>query len=150
MTDPQPTTNSAPPRPALDHIPDANLWQAVAGTKRVRLWARLAGLVLAAASVALGGPFWLLGAFLGWLVVEINLSLLVRALAQAAQWRGRSLWPTLGRFYLAFAGTAAACFLIISNGWGEPLAFLMGLLSFFFGLVLGLVSLAVKKPEQSS
>ena len=151
MTDPQ--TNPAPATDDqidLSRIPDPKLGEAVAGARRIRTCARLAGLGLAAASFAVGGPHWLLGAVLGWLVVEINLSLMVRALARSADWRGRSLKPTLIRFYLAFGATGLVCFLIIKNGWGQPLAFLLGLLSFFLGLSLGLISLALKKPGRPS
>lgn len=135
----------------LSRRPDPDLPQAVAGARRVRLGARLSGLALAAGCAFFGGDdwaAWLLGAVLGALVVEANLSLLVRALARANKWRGRSLWPTLLIFYLAFAATAMICVLVIRNGWGQPLAFLTGLFSFLTGLVTGLVSLAVKPPPK--
>ncbi len=128
-------------------LTDSKLLEAVAGARRVRWGSRLAGLGVAAISLVLWGRFGLAGALLGWLVVEINLGLLVRTLIRSADWRGRSLWPTLIRFYLTFGATIVACVLIIRNHWGHPLAFLLGLLSFFAGLVLGLVSCAVKKPE---
>ena len=150
MTDPQSNQPAPGDRTDLSRIPDPKLWEAVAGARRIRACARLAGLGLAAACFAVGGSHWLLGAVLGWLVVEINLSLMVRTLTRSADWRGRSLRPTLIRFYLAFGATGLACFLIIRNGWGQPLAFLLGLLSFFLGLSLGLISLALKKPAQPS
>ena len=131
------------PRPAAD----PRLWEAVAGARRVRTGARLAALALAGICLAHGGSFWLLGALLGGLLVEINLSLLVRTLARAGDWQGRSLRPTLFRFYLAFGATIAACILVIKSGWGHPLAFLLGLLSFMIGLFLALLSFLVRKPQ---
>lgn len=130
--------------------PDVDLPQAVAGAVRVRGCARLAALLIAALCAVLGGPprlGWLLGALLGGLVVEINLSLLVRMLVRSPNWRGRSLWPTILRYYLAFGFTIIVCVVVVRNHWGQPLAFLLGLLSFFIGLALGLLSLAVKKPR---
>jgi uncharacterized membrane protein YkgB len=81
-------------------------------------------------------------------VVEINLSLLIRVLSRSSAWRGRSLWPTIFRFYLAFGLTIAVCALVVINKWGHPLAFLLGLLSFFIGLVLALVSFVFVKPAR--
>ena len=128
-------------------VADPKLWEAVAGARRVRTCARLAALALAGICLAHGGTFWLLGALLGGLLVEINLSLLVRTLARAGDWQGRSLRPTLLRFYLAFGATIAACIVVIRAGWGHPLAFLMGLLSFLVGLFLALLSFLLKKPQ---
>jgi hypothetical protein len=85
-----------------------------------------------------------LGAALGWLVVELNLDLLLLALRRAPHWPGRALKPFLFRFYLAFGATALVCFLAIRQAWGHPLAFLLGLLSFFFGLGLALISGGLK------
>lgn len=128
-------------------VTDSRLPEAVAGARRVRWAARLAGLGVAGLGLLLWGESGLTGAFWGWLVVEVNLGLLVRTLVRSADWRGRSLWPTLIRFYLTFGATIVVCVLIIRNHWGHPLAFLLGLLSFFAGLVLGLVSCIFKKPE---
>lgn len=147
MTDPEALTTPPDPPADLSRIADDKIGEAVGGARRVRNCARLVGLALALGCALKGGPDWFLGAALGWLVVEINLSLLVRTLARSPRWRGRSLRPTLAWFYLTFGATGLACLLIIRNGWGHPLAFLLGLLTFFFGLVLGLVSLAVKKAE---
>ena len=118
-----------------------------AGARRVRLFTRLTALALAGAALARGGAEGLIGAALGGLVVEANLSLLVLTLDQASQWRGRSLGGTLARFYLAFAVTALVCFLVIRFRWGQPLAFLAGLLSLLPGLALALVSFAVSPPK---
>lgn len=138
---------------AADKIPartDADLPLAVAGAVRVRNCSRLATLAIMPACAAVGGLYWkdwLIGALLGGLVVEINLSLLVRTLIKASSWKGPSLWPTLLRFYLTFGATIVVCILVVRNHWGQPLAFLLGLLSFFLGLALGLISLAVKRPK---
>lgn len=129
--------------------PDADLPMAVAGAARVRCFARLTTLVVMTVCAVLGGQGWtnwLIGALLGGLVVDINLGLLLRTLMKAAEWKGRSLWPTLLKFYLTFGATVVVCILVVRNQWGHPLAFLLGLLSFFIGLSLGLVSLALKAP----
>ncbi len=146
-----PMPDQPPPRPpaADGRMDDPQLGEAVAGARRVRWCARLAGLILLVVCAVIGGEYWGTGAFLGWLVVELNLGLLVRTLARAPAWRGRTLWPTLARFYLTFGATVVVCILIIRNNWGHPLAFLLGLLSFFAGLVLALVSWAFKKPGPS-
>lgn len=131
--------------------PDGSLGDLIAGTRRVRLLARLAGLMLAAAGAAFGGQLWLKGGLLGWLVVEINLDLLILTLIRAPQWRGKTLRPTLLRFYLLFGATALACFMAVGQHEYlgiQPLAFLLGLLTFFVGLVLGLLSFVAKKPER--
>lgn len=142
------TSDPAAQVPAdFSRIEDRRLWEAVAGARRVRLFARLAGLAVAVTGLVLDLPGWLLGAFLGWLLVEVNLDFLVRTLVRAPLWRGRSLWPTLLGFYLLFGATGLACFVIIRQHWGHPLAFLLGLLTFFAGLVVGLFSLALKRPE---
>lgn len=120
---------------------------AVAGARRVRLWARLAALALAGTAWALGGAWALSGAFLGALAAEVNLSLLVLALERAVRWQGRSLKGTLARFYLIFALTALVCFLVVRCRWGHPLAFLAGLLCPVPGLVLGLASFIVVPPR---
>ena len=117
--------------------------EAASGARRVRLWTRLSALALAGAAWALAGPEGLLGAILGGLVLEVNLSLLVRTLDRTAQWRGQSLKGTLLRFYLAFMATALVCFLVIRFQWGAPLAFLAGLLALVPGLGLALISFAV-------
>ena len=127
--------------------PDGQLGEAVAGARRVRWCARSAALVIIGVCAVIGGEEWLIGAFLGGLVVEINLSLLIRALARSANWAGRSLGPTLVRFYLIFGATVAVCLLIVRSHFGHPLAFLLGLLSFLIGLGLGLLSFAVSKPK---
>ena len=119
-----------------------------AGARRLRLWTRLTSLGLAGAALALGGPKGLIGAILGGLLVEANLSLLVLTLDQAPEWRGRSLQGTLARFYLAFAATALICFLAVRFHWGNPLAFLAGILSPIPGLALALISFAVS-PSQA-
>lgn len=132
---------------------DADLPLAIAGAERVRAFARLTALVMMVVCALLGGgewKHWLVGALLGGLVVEINLTLLLRTLFKAADWRGRSLWPTLFRFYLAFGITIVACVLAVRNAWGHPLAFLLGLLSFFIGLSLGLLSLVIKAPAKAT
>ncbi len=116
--------------------------EAVAGARRVRWCARLAALVLAVVCVIIGGRYWLSGALLGGLVVEINLGLITRTLSRAAGWRGRSMWSTLIWFYLCFGLTIVACVLVVRNHFGHPLAFLLGLLSFFIGLALALLSWA--------
>lgn len=147
MTDSQKTADRVQTRA------DADLPLAVAGAVRVRNCSRLAALALMLACAAVGGLYWkdwLAGAFLGGLVVEINLSLLVRTLIKSVSWKGPSLWPTLLRFYLTFGATIVVCILVVRNHWGQPLAFLLGLLSFFLGLALGLISLAVKKPKAGS
>lgn len=144
MTDYRKTTEKIPAGAGAD------LPMAVAGAVRVRNCSRLAALALALACAIVGGPYWkdwLIGACLGGLVVEINLSLLVRTLIKSASWKGPSLWPTLLRFYLTFGATIMVCVLVVRNHWGQPLAFLLGLLSFFLGLALGLISLALKKPK---
>jgi len=119
--------------------------------RRVRLWARLTALALAGGAYGLGGIEGLMGAALGGLVVEANLSLLVLTLDRALQWRGPSLKGTLVYFYLAFAATALICFLVIRFRLGLPLAFLAGLLTPGSGLVLAWISLTVSplkaKPD---
>ncbi len=130
-------------------LPDPKPGEALAGASRVRWGARLSALAVAGVGAVLWGEYGLAGAALGWLVVEINLGLLMRFLARAADWRGRSLWPTLIRFYLTFGATIVACVLVIRGQWGHPLAFLLGLLTFFAGLVLALVSFVIKKPGAS-
>lgn len=107
----------------------------------------MAGLLAMVTGAVLAGQKWLIGAMLGWLVVEINLGLLIRTLVRSSQWRGRSLWPTLLCFYFIFGVTAGVCLVVIRNHWGHPLAFLLGLLTFFAGLVLAIVSFTIKKPE---
>lgn len=137
-------------KPDFSRIEDGSLWELLAGARRVRLCARLTGFILVVAGATLGGQLWLKGALLGWLVVEINLDVLILTLARAPQWRGKSLWPTLLRFYLIFGATVLVCFLAVrSHGyWGiQPLAFMLGLLTFFAGLVLGLFSFVVSKPR---
>jgi peptidoglycan biosynthesis protein MviN/MurJ (putative lipid II flippase) len=126
---------------------DPRLGETLAGVRRVRWAARLAALAAAGAGASLWGEYGLAGAALGWLVVEINLGLLARLLARAASGGGRSLWPVLIRFYLTFGATITACVLVIRNHWGHPLAFLLGLFTFFAGLTLALVSFIFKKPE---
>lgn len=133
--------------PDFSRIEDSRLWEIIAGSRRVRGFARLTGLLLAVAGWVVGGREWMIGALVGWLVVEINLGLLIWTLVRAPQWRGRSLWPTLISFYLVFGATAAACLVIIRNHWGHPLAFLLGLLTFFTGLILAIISFIIKKPE---
>lgn len=133
--------------PDFSRIEDSRLWEIIAGARRVRGFARLAGLLLASAGWVAAGREWMIGAMSGWLVVEINLDLLILTLVRAPQWRGRSLWPTLISFYLVFGATAVACLVIIRNHWGHPLAFLLGLLTFFVGLILAIVSFIIKKPE---
>lgn len=132
---------------------EADLSQLMAGAARVRSCSRLAALAIMLACAFVGGPdwkSWLTGALLGGLVVEANLSLLFRVLIKSVSWKGRSLWPTLLKFYLTFGATIVFCILVVRNHWGQPLAFLMGLLSFFLGLALGLISLALKKPKADS
>jgi len=118
-----------------------------AGARRVRLGTRLAALALAGAALALGGAGGLAGALLGGLLVEANLSLLVLTLDRASEWRGQSLQGTLARFYLAFVLTALVCFLVVRFHWGQPLAFLAGLLSLIPGLALALLSFALSPPK---
>ena len=129
---------------------DGKLGEAVAGARRVRWCARMVALVTIVVCASGGGVPWLVGALLGGVLVEITLSLLVRVLSKSANWRGRSMWPTLGRFYLLFGLTAVVCVIIIRSHFGHPLAFLLGLLSFFIGLVLGLLSFIVVKPKADS
>ena len=127
---------------------DADLPRTLAGARRVRFFTRLSALALIAVCVYIGEadwPDWVIGALLGGLVVEVNLSLLLRFLARASDWKGRSIWPTLLFFYLSFGASILICVLVVRNHWGHPLAFLLGLFSFIVGLALGLVSLAVKK-----
>ena len=129
-------------------VVDADLPRTLAGARRVRFFTRLSALAIMAACVFVGGadwPVWLVGAFLGGLVVELNLNLLLRFLDKASNWKGRSLWPTLLFFYLSFGASIVICVLVVRNHWGHPLAFLLGLFSFVIGLSLGLISLAVKK-----
>ena len=121
--------------------------EAAAGARRVRLCTRLSALALAGAALALGGPPGLLGAVLGGLAAEANLSLLVLALDRAPRWRGQSLRGTLAGFYLAFAATALFCFLVIRFQWGSSPAFLAGLLTPVPGLGLALISFAVRPPK---
>ena len=113
---------------------------------RVRWCARLWTAAVAVICAIIDGKLWFIGAVLGGLVVEINLGLLLRTLARSVTWQGRSLWPTLLRFYLTFGATILVCFFVIRNHWGHPLAFLAGLLSFFAGLVLALISMVIWKP----
>lgn len=137
----------------FSHIPNPSLWEVVAVARRVRWVARLYSVVMVVVCLSLGGEYWeywLRGLFLGWLLVEINLSILVYALGRVDGWSKATFWPLLIRFYLLFGATIATCILIIRNEWGFPLAFLLGLLSFFIGLVGALVSLALKKPQQPS
>jgi hypothetical protein len=96
-----------------------------------------------------GGLQWLQGAFLGGLTVEVNLRFMRRLARNSLSWRDTSLAPTLARFYLLFGLTALSCFVIVKYGAGHPLAFLAGLSSFFGGLVLGLISLALWKLPAS-
>lgn len=140
-------------KPDFGRIEDKSLWELIAGARRLRLFARLAGLALVVAGAALGGRLWLTGGLLGWLLVEINLDLLIRTLVRAPFWRGRSLRPTLLGFYLLFGATVLACFILVRGhaSFGlHPLAFLLGLLTFFAGLVLGILSWVIKKPEPPS
>ena len=130
--------------------PDGQLGEAVAGARRVRWCVRSAALVMAGVCAVIGGEEWLIGALLGGLVVEFNLSLLIRTLARSANWPGRSLGPTLVRFYLIFGLTIVVCVLIVRSHFGHPLAFLLGLLSFLIGLGLGLLSFAVSRPKPGS
>lgn len=130
---------------SLNHI-DPRHWELIAGARRLRRGARLWTAAVAVVCGFMDGLPWFVGALLGGLVVEANLGLLLRFLSRAAEWRGTSIWPALIRFYFFFGATAVVCFLIIRNQWGHPLAFLLGLLSFFAGLVLALISLAVRKP----
>lgn len=129
---------------------DGKLGEAVAGAGRVRCCARLAALITVVGCAIVGGAQGLIGALLGGLLVEINLSLLMRTMSRSANWRGRSMWPTLGRFYLVFGFTAVACVIIVRSQFGHPLAFLLGLLSFFFGVVLALLSFIIFKPKTDS
>lgn len=161
MTSDQPLKPAvSPPKPAgsggqgqppsssdFGSLEDNHLWEIIAGARRARFFARLAGLLAVVAGAFSVGQQWLLGAGLGWLVVEVNLDLLIRTLVRASRWRGRSLWPTVLWFYLVFGVTAGACLVIIRNQWGHPLAFILGLLSFFVGLVLAIFSFIIKKPE---
>ena len=132
------------------HRIDGKLGEAVAGAGRVRWCARLTALVTAGVCTAVGGEPWLIGALLGGLVVEINLTLLIRTLTRAARWQGQSMWPTLIWFYLIFGATALVCLVVVRGGFSHPLAFLLGLLSFFIGLVLALLSFVVSKPKTGS
>ncbi|MDR1922234.1 MAG: ATP synthase subunit I [Candidatus Adiutrix sp.] len=97
-----------------------------------------------------GGAQWFQGAFLGGLTVEVNLRFMRRMARNSPGWRGTSLAPTLVRFYLLFGVTALSCFVIVKYEAGHPLAFLAGLSSFFGGLVLGLISLALWKLPAGS
>ena len=126
---------------------DGQLGEAVAGLGRVRFMARLVAVVVAGAAWAVGGESWLVGAMFGGLVVEVNLTLLKHTLGRAKGWHGRALWPTLLGFYLAFGATVGVCFLVVRQNWGHPGAFLMGLASFFVGLVLALLSFTIKRPK---
>lgn len=129
---------------------DSQLVEAIAGAKRVRWAARAWVLVAALACLIVEGRHWMAGVLLGGLVVELNLALLLRTLARAGQWRGRSLWPTVIWFYVLFGCTIIFCVTVIRSGWGHPLGFLLGLLSLFGGLAVALVSFLVKKPGPSN
>ena len=135
----------------LKEILDSNHLQLAQGARRVRFAARLWSLGVVGLGYFLdGGFYWVWGAALGWLVVEINLSLLVRAIDVSPKWRNPSLKSVLFFFYLAFGLTILFCFLTIKHDLGNPLAFLFGLLSFIAGLVSGLLSMLVKKMEKPS
>ncbi len=121
--------------------PDPNIEQLKRAVKRLRLASALAALALVAAAPWLGGASWALGAALGGLAVAVNLWLLKLFIQRASSWRGRSLWPSLGRFYFFFALTALFCVLVVRQGWGDPLGFLAGLLSFVMGLAFTALTL---------
>ena len=87
------------------------------------------------------------GAIWGGGLVEANLSLLTRVADRAPTWRGQAIKGTLTGFYLAFLVTVLVSWLIVSRRWGHPLAFLLGLSSFFFGLLLALLSFALTRPR---
>lgn len=123
---------------------DGQLGEVVAGLGRVRFFARLAALAFIVTAMILGGLDWLAGAVLGGLVVELNFGILNRSLCRAVNWKRGSLWPTLLWFYLTFGVTVVVCVLAVRYHWGHPLAFLMGLASFFMGLVLALLSFIIK------
>lgn len=134
----------------FSRIKDRHLGELIAGARRVRFFARLSGLLLIIIGAVLGGRLWLTGGLLGWLLVELNLDMLIRTIVRSPLWRGRSLRPTLFGFYLLFGATVLSCFLLVRGHAYvglHPLAFLLGLLTFFAGLVLGLISIAIKKPE---
>lgn len=137
----------------FSRIKDRHLAELIAGARRVRFFARLSGLLLIVIGAVLGGRLWLTGGLLGWLLVEINLDMLIRTIVRSPLWRGQSLRPTLFGFYLLFGATVLSCFLLVRGHACvglHPLAFLLGLLTFFAGLVLGLISIAIKKPGTSA
>ncbi len=142
-------------RRAPRKIEDLSLPDFLVALSRLVWISRIYSLVWLGVAYALGGKSWLLGAFLGGLAVEINLQFLTRTLIKAPTWQGTSLRPTLLRFYLLFGATLLLCFLVIHNAWGNPLAFLVGLLSFLTALMLAIVSMVLvplvpKNNEASS
>lgn len=103
-----------------------------------------------AALLALAGlrmPQFLLGAALGWLLVEVNLWLLKVAVVRLAASQGSSLKAVLAKFYLAFGATALTCFLVVRFDLGHPLAFTGALLGLLPALMLVILYCAWRGGE---
>ncbi|MDR1607948.1 MAG: hypothetical protein LBT38_06025 [Deltaproteobacteria bacterium] len=104
-----------------------------------RLTLVLAILATLVGSLKLGFPGGL-GAGAGSLLVLANVFLLRQAVIRARPGRlTRSIWWTVGNFYVAFVTTGLLCWLAVKFNIGHPLAFIGGLSIFFLSLVATLI-----------
>ncbi|MDR1546399.1 MAG: hypothetical protein LBU12_06760 [Deltaproteobacteria bacterium] len=127
--------------PSLVKAAGRRLETVVLAADRVRWAARFLNFAAILVLWALQGPFWAWGALMGGLVLEANLTLFKRFAASCRPGPlTTSLWATLLRFYLAFAGTVLYCLAVVKFGLGAPIAFLLALVAFIPAIVLGLLS----------
>jgi hypothetical protein len=83
------------------------------------------------------GWSYALGAFMGALIVEINLLIFFFVVKNSdPEKKGSPIWLTILKFYLLFAATAAYVFICIYYHIGEPKGFLFGILTFLPALVI--------------
>ncbi|MDR2405296.1 MAG: ATP synthase subunit I [Deltaproteobacteria bacterium] len=86
------------------------------------------------------GWSWALGAFMGALIVEINLSIFFVVVKNSdPRKKGSPIWLTIMKFYLLFAATAVYVFICIYYHIGEPKGFLFGILTFIPALVATII-----------
>jgi hypothetical protein len=100
-----------------------------------------------------GSPGISLGALMGALIVEINISIFNYVVKKSDPAKKESpILVTIFKFYLLFAFTAVYVFLCIFFRLGEPIGFLFGVLTFLPALMAtfawALVSYLVRRKRQ--
>jgi hypothetical protein len=108
--------------------------------RRMRMIFRTLALILVVALFVAKGAGFGLGALMGAIIVEINLSVFVYVVKRTDPTkRGGPILVTILKFYALFAGTILYVFLCIYLGVGKPMGFLFGILSFLPALLLTLL-----------